>query len=328
MTTPNAPAAASPAPMIQTVTGPVEPDELGIVLMHEHVITRSPGIAEAFPDTYPRQAVIDQCAAVLARLRADWGVQTLADHTTIELGRDIEILREISVRSGMQIIACTGTWAEPSAYYHHRSPEHSASLFSREIRAGVTDTGIRPGIVKCGIGDEGLTSVTERTIRAAALTHLDTGVPISVHTSSANKNGLVAARILQAEGADPRRVIIGHSGDTEDFGYLHALLDEGVWLGMDRFGIEDRLEDSRRVRVVARLCSEGHTRRLLLSHDASCWSGRLTEQYKASVRPHWNFSRIFQYVLPALQDAGTPPAAIDTMLRVNPRELLAGNGEQ
>lgn len=328
MTTPNAPEATRPAPIIQTVTGPVAPDDLGIVLMHEHVITRSPGIAEAFPDTYPRQAIIDQCAALLSRLRADWGVQTLADHTTIELGRDIEILREISVRSGMQIIACTGTWAEPSAYYHHRTPQHSAALFSREIRTGVADTGIRPGIVKCGIGDEGLTSVTERTIRAAALTHLDTGVPVSVHTSSASRNGLAAVGILRAEGADPQRVIIGHSGDTEDFGYLHALLDEGVWLGMDRFGIEDRLEDFRRVQVVARLCAEGHSGRLLLSHDASCWSGRLTEQYKASVRPHWNPFRIFDYVLPALRAAGTPQAAIDTMLRANPREVLTRNKEQ
>jgi phosphotriesterase-related protein len=309
--------------LVNTVTGPVASGDLGLVLMHEHVVTSSPGVAEAFPDTYPRREIADHCNEALSRLRNECGVQTLVDHTTIELGRDAGMLKEISLRSGVQIIACTGVWVEPAAYYFFRSPEHSASLFTREVEAGIGDSGIRPGIVKCGIGDDGLTPVTERCIRAAALTHLATGVPITVHTSSSNQSGLAAANVLLSENVDMRNVIIGHSGDTEDFEYLHALLQTGAWLGMDRFGIEDRLEDSKRVRVVGRLCAEGYANRLLLSHDASCWSGRLTDTYKASVRPNWHYWRIFQYVLPALKAQGVEQAAIDTMLLANPRDFFA-----
>lgn len=312
--------------MINTVTGPVEPDDLGIVLMHEHVVTRSPGVAEAFPDTYPRQAVADRCVSVLSRLRSECGVRTLVDHTTIELGRDAQLLKEISSRSGVRIIASTGVWAQPATYYQHRSPEHSASLFTREIEAGIYGAGAKAGIVKCGIDDEGLTPVVERTIRAAALTHLATGVPVTVHTSCNNKSGILAARILQGEHVDMRKVIIGHVGDTEDFGYLRELLDTGAWLGMDRFGIEDRLADDKRVRVVSQLCAEGYASRLLLSHDASCWSGRIAESYKKSVRPNWHYWRLFEYVIPELRAHGIGQAEIDTMLRVNPRSVFAEAG--
>ena len=312
--------------MVSTVTGDVGAEDLGIVLMHEHVVTKSPGLAEAFPETYPTDAVIRHCTEVLSRLRAEWGVQTIVDHTTIELGRDVGILKEISARSGMQIIACTGIWVEPSAYYHHRAPSETAELFTREIRSGVTATGIRPGVVKCGIGPAGLTDPVERAIRAAALAHRATGVPVTVHTSVENQSGLMAVEVLREENVDLRDVIIGHSGDTENLDYLRALLDAGVWLGMDRFGVEDRLADDRRVRVVSRLCAEGYAGRLLLSHDASCWSGRLTDAYKAAVRPNWHFRRIFEYVIPSLRSLGVPQAAIDTMLQANPRALFSRPG--
>jgi phosphotriesterase-related protein len=291
--------------------------------MHEHVVTRSPGVAENFPETYPRDAVANQCVRVLQQLKRRFNVSTIVDHSTMDLGRDVEMLAEVSRRSGVQIIACTGLWIEPPAYFDHRSADHAAELFIREVENGVRDTGIRPGIVKCAIDSAGLTPPVEKAIRAAARTHCATGIPVSVHAWCGNHSGETAAELLSDEGVDMQCVLLGHSGDTLDLEYLHRLLATGALLGMDRFGVEDRLEDSERVEVVAQLCREGYAQRLVLSHDASYWSGRLTDEYKASVRPNWYPWRIFDAILPALVKAGVSEAQIELMLVDNPRRFFA-----
>jgi phosphotriesterase-related protein len=308
--------------MIQTVTGPVAPDALGVVLMHEHIITRSPGVAENYPSTYPREVVTGHCVEVVGRLRERYGVQTMVDHSTIELGRDAPLLRAVSSRSGVQIIACTGLWMEPPAYFDHQSAEQAASLFIDDIRVGIAGTDIRAGIVKCSIDRAGLTPTIEKAIRAAAMTHRATGAPISTHTWTGNESGEVVARILLEEGVDMTRVIIGHSGDTEDMAYLERLLATGAWLGLDRFGIEDRLPDVRRVAMLAALCRAGYASRLFVSQDATCWSGRLTPEFKASFRPNWSLWRIFEHILPLLLAEGVSQDDIDTMLIDNPRRFF------
>jgi phosphotriesterase-related protein len=290
--------------------------------MHEHILTRAPGVTEAYPETYPRAEIADSCVAELTRLRTDFGVTTIVDHTTIELGRDPELVREISVRSGVNIVVATGSWAEPAAFYQHQPAEYCASLFARECKQGIAGTGIKAGIIKCAIDTAGLTPFIEKMIRSAALAQAATGLPVTVHSSCVNKSGLVAAQLLRDCGADMPAVIIGHAGDTDDFDYLYSILDTGAWLGIDRLGIIDRFPDEGRVRVIARLCAEGLADRIFLSHDASCWSGRLTQEYKRAVRPDWNFRHFFVTIAPQLRAAGVAQSDLDLILTANPRTFF------
>lgn len=107
-------------------------------------------------------------------------------------------------------------------------------------------------------------------MRAVAQAHLRTGAPITVHTSAHAQTGLTAQEILRSEGVDLGAVVIGHSGDTSEPDYLHRLIDNGSYLGMDRFGLDILLPTDERVATVATLARQGLADRMVLSHDASC----------------------------------------------------------
>lgn len=309
--------------MIQTVTGAIDPGDLGLVLAHEHVILRSPGVAEEYPETYPREAVADVCVNALATVRNACGVNTIIDHTTLELGRDVRLLADVSRRSGVRIIAATGLWHQPPMYFQRRTAAQAAAMFVRDIEHGFAETGIRAGVIKCGIDQSGMTPSIETCVRAAAKAHRATGIPLTSHTSVANGSGEMLARVLLDEGVDMRRVVIGHSGDSEDRAYLKRLLATGAFLGMDRFGSDEVLPDDTRVEVVAELCRAGHSRQLLLSHDATAWNQWRSSEVRELQKPRWHFQHLFSAILPRLRDAGVTDTQIHEMLVENPRRLFS-----
>jgi phosphotriesterase-related protein len=307
---------------VQTVTGPVDSRSLGRVLAHEHVVTRSPGLREDWPSTYPRDEVLDICIQELSDLRSA-GIDTLVDHTTYDLGRDLELLRDASAASGLRVIGATGVWIEPQRFWQLRAPVDGAELLIKDLREGVGDSGIRPGIIKCAIDAAGLTPAVERVLRACAIAHRETGAHISTHTIARNRHGLEQQRIFDEEGVDLSRVQIGHCGDTDDLDYLRAVLQRGSYIGMDRFGVEDLLSDSARMSVVATLCREGHADRLLLSQDASCWNDRMPMAEVRKQRPHWHHRRIVDDIVPGLVELGVTEGQIEQMLVHNPAALFA-----
>jgi phosphotriesterase-related protein len=125
---------------------------------------------------------------------------------------------------------------------------------------------------------------------------------------------------------DLRRVIIGHSGDSDDLDYLRGLMRRGSTIGMDRFGLDNFLPTRRRVEVIAQLCAEGYAGQMVLSHDANCWSDMMSDAEKARTRPHWNYNHIPDDVLPALRKAGVTDDQIDQMMVRNPRAIFEARG--
>lgn len=306
---------------VQTVTGPVDPSELGLTLMHEHVLVLSVGLREAYPQTFDRAAVVRSCIEQLRALH-ELGVRTLVDHSPYDLGRDPELLAEVSRESGVQVVCCTGVWIAPQRYFHYRDPQAAAQLFIGDLTDGVAGSSIKAGIIKCATEADGLTGPVERVLRACAVAHRKTGVPLSTHTNAAHRTGELQQRVFAEEGVDLRRVIIGHSGDTDDLGYLRGLLDKGSYLGLDRFGTEVGVTDEVRIDVVVALCREGYVEQLLLSHDANCFNDRTTRAESEMSRPRWHHRHILETIVPALRDRGIAQEAIDTMLIANPRRIF------
>jgi phosphotriesterase-related protein len=305
----------------QSVCGPVPASRLGRVLCHEHVVLRTPGFAESYPWTYSRRDVIEECVDVLSGLLGA-GVSTIIDHTTIDLGRDAELLAEVSDRSGITIVAATGCHLVTPRFVFNRSPDAYAELLMSDLVTGIAGTGIRAGVIKCATDLGGVTPENEAILRACARAHLGTGAPISTHTHAAGRVGLDQLAIFADEGVDPRRVLIGHSGDSRDLGYLAAMAARGAYLGADRFGGEVWCSESERVELVARLCASGFAGLVMLAHDTNVWSEKEPPGWRERFRPQWHFRHIIDEVVPRLLALGVTPAQIDQMLITNPAEFF------
>jgi len=184
---------------------------------------------------------------------------------------------------------------------------------------------VKAAILKCATDEPGLTPGVERVLRAVAVAHRETGVPITTHTHAGLRRGLEQQRVFEEEGVDLSRVVIGHSGDTSDVHYLEELAANGSYLGMDRFGIEGVTFDER-VGIVATMCERGHADQMVLSHDTSCFSDLIDFAQVRVNNPNWRFDHITQDVLPALRARGVTEEQITTMLVDNPKKIFSRQG--
>lgn len=317
---------------VPTVAGSKDSTELGRVLMHEHVFVLNHEYEVNYPESWAHDTRIADAVAKLDALKSA-GIDTIVDLTVLGLGRDIERVREVAERTEVNIIAATGfyTFTELPTYLRLRGPgrlvdveEPMVDMFVRDLTEGIASTGIRAAILKCATDEPGVTPDVERVLRSVARAHVATGAPISTHTDPHKERGLEQQRIFAEEGVDLTRVVIGHSGDTDDLDYLQRVLDNGSYLGMDRFGLDSRLDFDRRVKTVVDLIERGYADRLVLSHDTSCHSDNFPADYRATHLPNWRFGHISEDVLPALRAAGVTEQQIDTMLVDNPRAIFGG----
>jgi len=227
----------------------------------------------------------------------------------------------------MQIIAATGlyTYDEVPRYFENRGVDHMTDLFVRDIEVGIQGTEVKAAVLKCATDEKGVTPGVEKVLRGVARAHRRTGVPISTHTHAASEQGLNQQRIFAEEGVDLRRVVIGHSGDTEDIAYLEKLIAAGSYIGMDRFGLHQFMPTDRRVATIAKLCERGHASHMVLSHDAMCYIDWFPEEMRAAF-PDFNYLHIPDRVLPALRAAGIPDDQIRAMTVENPRRVFEAQG--
>lgn len=324
---------------IETARGPVEVESLGRVLVHEHVFVISPEIQMNYPEEWiGDEHRISDAASRLNELKAA-GIDTIIDPTALGLGRYVPRIVEVAARTDLNIVVATGlyTFNELPHYYRRRTPgadgvDSMTAHFVQDIAEGIADafdpTGrsIRAGVIKCATDLPGLTDDVERTLRACARAHRETGCPITTHTHARSERGLDQQRIFAEEGVDLSRVIIGHCGDTDDLDYLQRVLDQGSLIGMDRFGIDGYLNTDQRVGVVAELCRRGYAEQLVLSHDASCYIDWIVGEVPLGALPNWHYLHISEDVVPALLAAGVSDTQIDTMLMVNPARFLGSAG--
>jgi len=322
-------------PTVNAVTGAIDSERLGATLMHEHIFVLSAEIMQNYPETWgDEDRRIDDAVNRLNELKSR-GVDTIVDLTVIGLGRYIPRVRRVAERTQLNIIVATGvyTYNDVPMYFHFQGPgtalggpELMVDMFVRDIEDGIADTGVRAAILKCATDEPGVTPGVERVLRAVAQAHRRTGVPISTHTHAKSERGLEQQRIFEQEGVDLSRVIIGHSGDTTDLNYLEKLMANGSYIGMDRFGIDVLLPFEDRVETVAELCRRGYADKMVLSHDANCFSDWLPEAALAVAAPRWNYLHIHNDVIPALKDRGVTEAQIQTMLVTNPRRIFERQG--
>lgn len=324
---------------IQTVRGPVDTAELGRTYMHEHVFVLTADVQLNYPQEWGDEDTrIADAVDKLNALSAS-GVHTIVDPTVIGLGRYIPRIQRIAEQvPDLNIVVATGcyTYGDVPFFFHYRGPalepfigqpvpDPMVDMFTGDITDGIAGTGVRAGMLKCAIDHQGMTPGVERVMRAVAKTHRRTGVPITVHTHPGSQAGLAAHQVLDDEGVDPRRVVLGHSGDTTDADHLQQLAELGYVLGMDRFGVNLDTTFEARADIVIEMCHRGFTEQMVLAHDAACYIDWI-EPAVIEVMPQWHYLHIEQEVLPYLREHSVTDEQIDTMLVGTPRRFFEQAG--
>jgi phosphotriesterase-related protein len=323
-------------PQVETVQGPVGTAELGRTYMHEHIFVLTADVQANYPDEWGNED--DRIADAVARLGAlgAQGVRTIVDPTVVGLGRYIPRIQTIAERvPDLNIIVATGcyTYDQVPWYFLYRRPEIDAAfggsgedpmvpMFVKDITEGISGTGVKAAFLKCAIDHQGMTEGVARVMRAVCKAHHQTGAPITIHTHPESKQGLAVKRILDEEGVDPGRVVLGHSGDTSDVDHLAELADLGFILGMDRMGLNIETTFEARCDTVVEMCRRGYADRMVLSHDTSCYIDWIDPRVLARASSQWNYLHIHDDVLPYLRERGVTEKQIDLMLIDVPRRYF------
>jgi phosphotriesterase-related protein len=316
---------------VMTVTGPVSPDSLGMTLIHEHVTFAYPGwYADDSIAPYDRDAAESTCLRVLEDIKKS-GVKTVVDATSADVGgRDPVLLKRLSEKSGIHIVAATGLFPESIGagnYYKWQSTMRGRNLeadlhdlFHTELTTGIRRSGVKAGIIKVGTGDPTISDYEATVFKVAVQVARETGVSIITHTE-ADTVGPAQQDLFLRYGADPSRIMIGHQNNSENIAYARTQLAKpGFYLGFDR---TNPLMSAASEENIISLVVQGFGDRIMLSHDCIfMWLGRpgtLPRQY-ADWRPDYLFRRL----LPKMKAAGITDNQIQGILVENPRRFLGG----
>ncbi|MGH7945077.1 MAG: phosphotriesterase family protein [Opitutaceae bacterium] len=303
--------------LVETVRGPIAVKELGRTLPHEHVLVDFIGAESVSPKRYDAGQVFDVVLPHLKRVR-ELGVQSLFECTPAFLGRDPRLLARLSAASGLHLITNTGFYGARQNKFIPRFAQNDiaqqlAARWIGEVRDGISDTGIRPGFIKCGIDtDPTLSPIHRNLIAAAALTHAATGLTIAVHTGRGP--GLGELDVLRDHRVAPAAFIWVHAQGARDSDIL-AAADRGAWLSFDGL---NRPTLTRHLDLCIGMKKRGHLGRVLLSHDAGWFDP--AKPKGGEFRP---FDLLFTTFLPVLRENGFSEAEIDQLTIANPAEAFA-----
>lgn len=315
---------------VNTVLGPVPADDLGVVSVHEALLSVVPGAEYAFDITIDRADVFGTLAAKLKDFRAQGG-GTLVDSTGMFHGRDVPLYEALSRTTGVHIVASTGQGPEEMLGGYFLTPqtdpptpwpaEKFAGLFTDEVTQGMVVPRVErraaAGLVATMATRTGMTPTDESLFRGAARTALATGVPVSIRYGSDAVHDL---GVVLDEKVPAHRVVVGGL-DRRDAVAAGAPLEtarRGAYAALDHVGTEDEahLTDDERVALVAELVAAGFGNRVLLS----CGATGVAKGHAGHDLP---YSYVLTTFVPLLKARGVSDADIRRMLVDNPRDLLS-----
>ena len=306
---------------ISTVLGEISPDELGITLTHEHIVCASPAMVAAFGNKWmDRERVIEKAVTLLTEAKRECGISSIVDATPVDLCRDISILKEVSEKSGVNILCSTGIYHGDVPFLQGKKPERLSKTFIDECKNGIADTGVKPAVLKCATDKQGVTEINEITLLTMAAVQSETGLPLIAHNNFYENTAEAQIETLKRGGADMTRTVIAHASDCKDVPYLEGILSCGCYLGFDRIYPEAYQWQAA---VIWELIKRGYADRILLSHDYCSfidfgdYDGVF--QYK---RAKHDYSTVSKILLPELSRLGATDSTLREIMLDNPKKLL------
>jgi phosphotriesterase-related protein len=299
--------------MVMTVRGPLPSSELGIALTHEHILVDFIGADSISEERWDKAFVEARIGPYLDSVKIT-GCSTFIDATPEYIGRDPLLLKKISESSGLHIITNTGYYGAAANKYMPRhawdeSAEELASRWTGEWVYGIGETGIKPGFIKIGVARDSLSELHRKIVRAAAITHLNTGLVIASHTGPALP-AFQQIDMLKSMGVDPSAFIWVHAQNEKDLSEHARAARMGAWVSLDGIGAGNI---PAYVDMLKNMKDMGLLGRVLLSHDAG-WYDPAVEN-GGDIR---GYTDLFRYLLPALRDEGFSDDEIEQLTVRNP----------
>jgi phosphotriesterase-related protein len=314
---------------VDTVQGRIDTAEMGVTLIHEHLRFRDEAVAENWPGRYDAQAEFD-AAVEAVRAAQGHGVTFIVDPTAMFGGRDVRFIKRVSDATGVGVAFCTGiyTYDFLPHYFENRDADQIAEHFIEDIEQGTQGTEMKAAFLKCAADAAGVTENVEKVHRACARASVATGAPIMAHSMPAVNTGSRQVAIFLEEGVAPEKIQIAHCGDSPDVDYIQGLLDHGVYVGLDRYGLDMYLPIGERNRVAAELLRRGHAERILISQDYCATIDWFPPEVAAHIESspaihNWSFTLVFEEVVPWLREQGVmDDAGFETVFVHNPARWL------
>lgn len=308
---------------VMTVRGPVDAGALGTTLIHEHLYADLRPHAEQVANPWsPSSEVVDLVLPYLRDIHR-LGCRTLIDCTATTLGRNPALIRTLSEASGLHMLTVTGAYVAAGGrfippYVLGETDEQLARRWIDEWRNGIDGTDVRPGLIKLGVENEPLGETERKVLRAAARTHLHTGLVIASHTGpwgdvEPGRNGRCAfaqLELLDAEGVAPSAYIWVHAQNEVQASQHVRAARSGAHVSFDGFRPG---QEGTYVALIGRMRDEGLLDRVLVSQDAGWYNAG--QPRGGEFKP---FAPLFTVLIPALRDAGFDDDDMNTLFVRNP----------
>lgn len=339
-----------------TVQGEICSEDLGITLMHEHLLLDQSVWGNPEPEEtslkykYRQNITLQNYSDLIyngfyykdnlrltdvndaineAKLFRDEGGCTIVDVTNIGLGRDPKALYKISIETGLNIVmGCGnyvgGSWNEADK---KRSEDQIAEDIVREFNNGVGTTGIKPGI----IGEIGISDIRNpleiKGLRGASRAQKEIGCGLTIHTPIWDKVGHAILDVLEEENVPLEKIILSHCDPKMgDFEFLDSLAKRGAYIEFDEFGMHTITPladggmflpcDNERIENVVKHIKAGNIERILISHDVCLKI--LTTKYGG-----FGYGHILKNIVPRFLRAGLTSEQINMILIENPKRILS-----
>lgn len=338
---------------VMTVTGPIPVAEMGVTLMHEHIlldtsswwqrpccaseiaISEQPVTMEIIGELRMNPFLnrdncfltdVDLAMSELTRF-ADLGGHTVVDPTCFGIGRDPEALARISRRTRLNVVMGSGYYLEAShpGEVAKMDVDAIAAKIVEDVGGGTTRPAIMAGLIgEIGVSKD-FTPAERKSLQGAARAARLTKVPLSIHLPGWERLAHQVLDVVEAEGADLRHTVLCHMNPShDDPDYQKSLADRGAFLeydmiGMDYFYADQQAQspsDEENARAIRRLVDAGYADRILLSQDV--FLKMMLTRYGG-----FGYGYILKHFLPRLARHGLDRATIDHLMTANPRRVFS-----
>jgi phosphotriesterase-related protein len=308
----------APTLYVNTVNGSLPASAMGTALIHEHFLVDFIGADKIRSDRWNRDEVVKKVLPYLLEAKKH-GIKTILDCTPAFLGRDVTLQKQLAKESGLHILTNTGYYGARSNKYlppwtFTESSEQIAKRWIGEFENGIDNTTVKPGFIKIGVDAQPLSELHQKLVKAAALTHLRTGLTICSHTGVAVP-AFEEIHLFQKMKVHPSAFVWTHAQAEKDTTLHVKAAAAGAWISLDGIGWGDfeKYADS-----IENLRSAGLLNKVLISHDAG-W-------YKPGEKDggcFTGYTNIFIKLIPLLKRKGFTDSDINQLLDKNPQEAFA-----
>lgn len=286
----------------------------GITYMHEHMTI---DLSKHKGDLDCRLDLFDETLDEISELKKS-NVKNIVDVTNKGMGRNIDFIKRLEEKSGVNIICSTGYYKEPflpEEVYQKFTSELSKIMID-EILYGINGSDKKAEIIgEIGTSKENITPMEKKVFEAAARAHVETGCPITTHTTL-GKLGLEQIEILGEFGVDLNKVIIGHVDLSGDLDYILSMIEKGVYVAFDTVGKINYMAEEIRANIIRELCDRNLSDRVFLSMD-------LTRKSHLKSRGGLGYSYLLNSFVPLLKEKGIKEEHIRDILINNPKKFFS-----